>query len=758
MHELKSSIDRVKLYHQGATVYRVAQLELEADSTTTLELPGLPIALSDGSVKLRATDHSAQVLCTDLRVGLHVKPQAEPLESPDEQELKSLRRQLVQRQHQRDALLHEQHIFESIKLPVRPRPLAGTPPVASPMKARVALELTTHKAIETRHEAIRRLRAEMESLTRQIQQREDALRRVSQAQQASANQVSKTALATIINKSKDKLKVSLELEYFVDGARWAPQYQCRIARDGSRASIIMRAVVNQASGEDWRGVQLQLSTAAPMSWTALPKLNSMRIGKAQAPPQTSRGFRAPPMGAASLFDDLDHAYQRAKRALPGHSGWHPPQVHSPSLQMPDLSALFEELADSDLYADSAPQVAYAREEYEESADYAMDKEMSVGGSYAEMSMPAVAASAMAPPPAPAPQRSMPSPRPGAPPMLERSEGRARKSKKMSSAVDSFGSASLSEDMDELDDLLEELNAMIGGSQLNSADFSMLTLGEPTGGTRGKLMPSAAIDRYRKSLERSGLTINFQLESLIQTHQSRAMSALQTPMPSGTKNVRQAAGQFDYVYTTRDRVDVPSDGAFHSIPVDEREATCALHYVVVPREDTQVYRVASLENPTTAPLLAGPAELYVADEFILTTQLPTVAPRSSFKLGLGVEQAIKCARNTSFEEKRSGQAVVATSELWHTIEIELINRLSAPVQCEVRERIPQPAKDAEVVIEVASVEPGWRDYDQIERGTWLVGGRRWQVELAPSKPTVLKAQYVVKIYANNEIVGGNRREQ
>lgn len=343
-------------------------------------------------------------------------------------------------------------------------------------------------------------------------------------------------------------------------------------------------------------------------------------------------------------------------------------------------------------------------------------------------------------------------------MLERSEGRARKSKKMSSAVDSFGSSGMLAEDDELDDLLEELNAMIGGSQLNSADFSMLTLGEPTDSTRGKLMPSAAIDRYRKSLERSGLTINFQLESLLQTHQSRAMSALQTPMPSGTKNVRQAAGQFDYVYTTRDRVDVSSDGAFHSIPVDERDATCALHYVVVPREDTQVYRVASLENPTNAPLLAGPAELYVADEFILTTQLPTVAPRSTFKLGLGVEQAIKCARNTSFEEKRSGQAVVATSELWHTIEIELINRLSAPVQCEVRERIPQPAKDAEVVIEVASVEPGWRDYDQIERGTWLVGGRRWQVELAPSKPTVLKAQYVVKIYANNEIVGGNRREQ
>lgn len=224
------------------------------------------------------------------------------------------------------------------------------------------------------------------------------------------------------------------------------------------------------------------------------------------------------------------------------------------------------------------------------------------------------------------------------------------------------------------------------------------------------------------------------------------------------DVRMAADRFDYIYDTRDRVDVPSDGTFHSVPVDTRTMDCALHYVVVPREDTQVYRIASLTNPSQSPLLSGQAELYVGGEFVLTTQFVTVAPRAQFKLGLGVEQGIRCARNTVFEETRSGRAIVATAELWHTLEITLHNQLAHPVQCEVRERIPQPDKDAEVVVEEGEVSPSWTSYDQVDERKRIRGGRKWSVTLPPHEPQTLKAQYVVKIYANNELVGGNRRER
>jgi hypothetical protein len=175
-------------------------------------------------------------------------------------------------------------------------------------------------------------------------------------------------------------------------------------------------------------------------------------------------------------------------------------------------------------------------------------------------------------------------------------------------------------------------------------------------------------------------------------------------------------------------------------------------------DNSVFREAEVKNPTEAPLLPGPAEIYVGGDYVLGTTLPVVAPLGKLKLGLGVEQAIKCARNTRFKEERSGDMVVATSELIHDIEIELVNHLERSIRCEVRERIPQPALGAEVVVEELRVEPAWEKYKQAERrGKPVEGGRRWRLSLSAGGRALLTARYGVKIYANNEITGGNRRE-
>ena len=46
------------------------------------------------------------------------------------------------------------------------------------------------------------------------------------------------------------------------------------------------------------------------------------------------------------------------------------------------------------------------------------------------------------------------------------------------------------------------------------------------------------------------------------------------------------------------------------------------------------------------------------------RLPTVAPGGDFRLGLGVEQSIKCARNTKFAERRSPLVIWAVAPHGH----------------------------------------------------------------------------------------------
>ena len=131
--------------------------------------------------------------------------------------------------------------------------------------------------------------------------------------------------------------------------------------------------------------------------------------------------------------------------------------------------------------------------------------------------------------------------------------------------------------------------------------------------------------------------------------------------------------------------------------------------------------------------------------MLTTSLETVPAGGELTLGLGVEQAIKIARNARFAETREGQGVVAMVELVHDLEIE------------VRERVPVPAPGAEVQVEERAVTPPWHAWDQLERGELVDGGRRWQIVVERGGSAALRARYVLRLFSNAEIQGGNRRE-
>jgi hypothetical protein len=207
-----------------------------------------------------------------------------------------------------------------------------------------------------------------------------------------------------------------------------------------------------------------------------------------------------------------------------------------------------------------------------------------------------------------------------------------------------------------------------------------------------------------------------------------------------------------------RSDVEGDGGFHSVALGDRDGAASVRYVAVPREELAVYRTAVIQNPLPAPLLPGPAEVYVGGDYVLTTALATVPARGELKLGLGVEQAIKISRNARFNETRTGEGVVAMVELVHDIDIEVVNHLGRAIDIEVRERIPVPSPGAEVQVDERTVTPAWETYTQEERDAYVVGGRRWVLQVAQGASSKLTARYVLKLFSNSEVAGGNRRER
>lgn len=275
--------------------------------------------------------------------------------------------------------------------------------------------------------------------------------------------------------------------------------------------------------------------------------------------------------------------------------------------------------------------------------------------------------------------------------------------------------------------------------------------------RGKLSIEQRHEAYLEILKRRKVVVTFDVMEVVQQAVANAQNCLSVKLPPGGINVRTVAGSFDYAYSADGRVDVRSDGEFHSVALTSNSTDVDVRYVVVPREDTNVLRIAQLCNPLQAPLLAGPADVYVDGEYILSTNITTVPPKGQMELGLGVEQAIKVARNTTYQEARSGETLVAFNELRHRTQIDITNHLPREARIEVRERLPIPADGAKVDIQIDRVSPDWEKYEQQERGAPIRGGYRWRVQVPAREQTMLSVDYTVKTFVDSELIGGNRRE-
>ncbi|WP_079045125.1 MULTISPECIES: DUF4139 domain-containing protein [unclassified Streptomyces] len=268
------------------------------------------------------------------------------------------------------------------------------------------------------------------------------------------------------------------------------------------------------------------------------------------------------------------------------------------------------------------------------------------------------------------------------------------------------------------------------------DYASLVLCGPDGPgeRRGRLFPGTGFDAVAAEYRR------------------RAETVASLPLPGHAVRPRESAGSFDHRFDAVARVDVPSDGTWHTVTVAEIPVGLRTEYVCAPSVEQTVYATLVLSNATGQALLAGPVEVTVDDEFLLTAALPTLAPGGVSRVGLGPAEGIRVTRRANLRESTAGLRNNVTV-LDHQVHVELANGLAGPVGVEVRERVPVTS-DPDVRIEEDA------DWTAPEDGAGpeqhAPGTRVWRVELPAGATTVLDGRYEIRIPAGKALVGGNRR--
>jgi hypothetical protein len=682
---------------------------------------------------------------------LDVRPQfdvelAEEVNVPEEQKaLEAAIFELERLRIRRDRVDTEISEIENL----RPRflePKRGEPPRPAPVEAMLALGDFGDARLAPRVAERRTLDRQLEDAQREVELRQNRLHEASTSRRTERARLSRVAVVTLSGAVENAAELSLE--YLVPGARWVPNYALRLERGMTGGTLQLRASVAQATGEDWTGIALSLSTASLNRRADLPELRALKIGRRQEPPPRS-GWREPPPGLDELFEAYDNAMSGLARP--------PTSFGSMAMEgMPKGGARQEMKKD------------VAEKAKKRNAPARAGSGMALGGM-----APGGPPAPPPPPMAPSPAMAMPSRRPSAPMMSAKSvapQAELRRSRSVERVMDDEAPA-------EMDMLMEESEApeggggaddyslsmadepmmpepMAAGLDVAMLDYSRLVMLGVEGGHRGRLQPGSAWDFAFVA----GISVQIDVVMAAVSraiHSGNAVRGLS--LPANCVDVG-SINQFDYRYDCAAPVDVPSTGKWTTVPVMACNVGLTPEYICVPAVEPKVYRTLQVANRSVHALPAGPVDVTQGDEFLLTTTLPPIPPGadSIHRLGLGVEEAIKVARKTQYKESTGG-FLGGSSVLPHDIEVEVNNRLSSPALIEIRERVPYAGpEEKDLKVEDGECSPKWEPVDKPIDGVVVRGARRWRVTVPPGQAMKLTAQFVIRMPGDKMLVGGNRR--
>lgn len=137
---------------------------------------------------------------------------------------------------------------------------------------------------------------------RALQKEIDLVRRELASLQGSGRKIKQVARVKVDAKTAGS--ATLRLTYVVHGPSWSPAYDIRASVSEKTLDVAYFANVRQATGEDWKGVALRLSTAQPSIYGREPELEGWFIAKQEIQPAEPLMVQSRRMTKGQMFNAM----------------------------------------------------------------------------------------------------------------------------------------------------------------------------------------------------------------------------------------------------------------------------------------------------------------------------------------------------------------------------------------------------------------------------------------------------------------------
>jgi uncharacterized protein (TIGR02231 family) len=267
----ESRIRRVTLYPDRALVTREAKLQVPA-GPAAFTLKDLPAGVLSDSVRARLGDGTpARLRGIEVKtyaVSKVVGDRAKTL-TADREKLTDQLRAVLDRL---SAIATRREFILSIKAAV------GQEASAAVLKEKPKIDdlRGTAAFIE---DSLLEIAAKARQAEREKREAEEALRLVNDELKHLTGGAPLTKLSvTVALESAQAAAATLEISYIVVGTGWVPFYDIHASVERGEATILYYGQILQATGEDWSGVELSLSTAHPARSARMPELRPLAVG------------------------------------------------------------------------------------------------------------------------------------------------------------------------------------------------------------------------------------------------------------------------------------------------------------------------------------------------------------------------------------------------------------------------------------------------------------------------------------------------
>lgn len=477
--------------------------------------------------------------------------------------------------------------------------------------------------------------------------------------------------------------VPLTLEYFVPGAAWWPAYDLDFLADQGQVVLSTGGLVQQATGEDWNEVELELSTAIPGQSQNLPELLTWALGeKKEFIPQVMAARMPPPpqmfpppspgttAGQAERAARMQVLHNRIQE-LVGMAGRGADQAAASRLGW---------VIDASQATDGVSGLGDA-----DDGGYGM-RGSGVGYKAAEVTREA---KKIAPKPTPQPSRPLPPPPPPPP-----SRMRAGSVRPQSAAM---APAAPMEPESEAYRLAAEEQAVVTGDAVS-----------------GKM----SSERVRRT----------PLDLLEAPPADERVVFTDPTLPA------VVAGGLDFVYASPTRMTIPSSGERLRVPLSVERFPVQTFYEATPALKDVAYLKATVNNQGKKPILRGPVNIFVAGDFSGQGELATTGPGGVLALPLGADENIRFKRKVVPATEVKG--VFSKDEVTtYQVTIEVGNYKKRPVKVAVYDVLPKSGHE-KIEIEKLSISP------VAGKGPDADGVLRWDLDLPAGATRKIEFSYRV----------------